>query len=330
MSHIIRALDARRYTKLILGASFTDLPRLEALIRAYVHTGIQCIDISAKPEVVSLAAQILEEEGRLDDVTLMVSFPLDEDPHFRKIQLDRDACIDCSSCLSVCPTEVFSMPEGRLSVAAPQCYGCNRCVPICPTEALSLDPFSVMSGLAEALSHPAVSAVEVHSTYADPALVELLYESMGSVLAGKLVSVCFRPQVIERTQAVDFIQAFASRSELPVLIQVDGKPMSATDDIDASLPALDAASSFAQALNQISKKTYLTVSGGINAHTAELLKLPQYQAIQGVGLGTTARTWVWNLLDDPLQAQEARKKADTLISVFHSQQVSDHKAHNIG
>lgn len=318
ISVVSEALRARRYTKLIVGASFTELAHVEALVRAYCHTGIAMVDVAADLAVVETAARVLAEEGCLDRVGLMVSFPLDADPHFRKIAFDEAACINCEACIPTCPTTVFSMPN-TLAVETPLCYGCGRCLPVCPTDALSLEPFSVMAGLQETLAHPAVSAVEIHSTYADAALVETLYADMGTWLADKLVSVCFRPQQFSVSKSLAFIEAFESKvSVLPVILQVDGQPMSATSDLEASLPALEAARQFAPHLASKSHMA-LTVSGGINAHTAKLLHDPvhdtAYTTIQGVGLGTAARTWIWEVIDTP---QLARETADTLIAPFLS------------
>jgi ferredoxin len=315
-----KALQDGVYTKLIVGASLTALDRVEALIRAYAHSGIQCVDVSATPAVVGVAARVLAEEGVLDRVALMVSFPLDADPHFRKIQLAQADCIDCGVCIPVCPTTVFSMPGESLAVNAPQCYGCNRCVPVCPTQALSLEPYSVMSGLAEALENPVVSAVEIHSTYSDPVMVPEVLDSLQHGLRGKLVSVCFRPQVLSSEQAEQFVSAFqqglSSLTALPLMLQIDGEPMSATDDPEASVSALEAAADW-DSQTSFASSTFLTISGGINAHTASLLSESRYHVIQGVGLGTAARTHVWaELTGATANPQLARQKADAFMAPF--------------
>ena len=56
------------------------------------------------------------------------------------IQHDRDECVDCGSCISVCPKEVFSFdPEYILQIATQKCILCGRCINACPHQALSLN-----------------------------------------------------------------------------------------------------------------------------------------------------------------------------------------------
>lgn len=50
-----------------------------------------------------------------------------------------DACIGCSLCQNVCPTEAFIGAAGHLhQVRTSLCHGCQLCLSHCPTECLSL------------------------------------------------------------------------------------------------------------------------------------------------------------------------------------------------
>ena len=54
------------------------------------------------------------------------------------IQHDREECVDCGSCISVCPKEVFSFNEDwELQVESRKCILCGRCIIACPHQALS-------------------------------------------------------------------------------------------------------------------------------------------------------------------------------------------------
>lgn len=56
------------------------------------------------------------------------------------IQHDREECVDCGACISVCPKEVFSFNEDwELKVNIRRCILCGRCVISCPHQALSLN-----------------------------------------------------------------------------------------------------------------------------------------------------------------------------------------------
>lgn len=307
---MLRQLANQRYVKLIAGASFTDTTTFKTILHYYLKTGICCVDVACDPEIITIAAKEIAKNNLQNTVGLMVSFPLDEDPHFRKIELDTQACIDCGLCEPVCPTQVFSMPNNQLTVEVDKCYGCSRCLPVCPTDALSLDAFSVMSHLENALKHPVVSAVEMHTKFADPAMITPLLKDIGPLLQDKLLSVCLQPQNHPIDQVEDFMMQLQSFSNLPVILQIDGKPMSATLNPDAGLPAVEAATNFYHRTKL--KSLLLTLSGGINQHTANLIKDKPF--IKGVGIGSAAKLSVLPFIET--HSELAQKNADNLIQTF--------------
>jgi ferredoxin len=313
---VFKALEERQFFKLICGGSFSDPERLKQLIAIYAETGgVAAIDVSAAQDVVEAAIEALQ--GQKNPPLLMVSFPLDNDPHFRKIELLEPDCIDCGACIPVCPTQVFSMPTGEsLKLDVPVCYGCGRCLPVCPTSALILDPFSVHPDLAHVLAMPEVGAVEIHTTYADPMMVKTLYDELGPLLKNKLISLCLRPQTLPLEQVMAFIETLKTRTPYPMIIQVDGIPMSGSDAPDASFSALESAKAFSLHLPE---SCYLTISGGINAFTAEYLEDPQYKTIRGVGMGTYARRQVWEQLSNKAEAIQI---AESLVNLFLVRQTS--------
>lgn len=55
------------------------------------------------------------------------------------INWDEDECVECSACISVCPTLVFSLDEDySLLVDQSKCIQCGTCISMCPHNALSL------------------------------------------------------------------------------------------------------------------------------------------------------------------------------------------------
>ena len=57
----------------------------------------------------------------------------------QSIIIDRDECVDCGACISVCPTGVFNFDEEwSLEEHSDKCIHCSICIPSCPHKALSL------------------------------------------------------------------------------------------------------------------------------------------------------------------------------------------------
>jgi ferredoxin len=57
-----------------------------------------------------------------------------------KISLDEKACVGCSLCVDICPTDVFEQPEKeRIPIIKheKECFGCLSCAEICPATAIT-------------------------------------------------------------------------------------------------------------------------------------------------------------------------------------------------
>lgn len=178
------ALAEGRWVKLICGASYQDLPRVQALCLAYTLAGVDCIDMSASEAVVTAAeegvnaAMVLTQEilGRPlpRRPWLMVSVNDQDDLHFRKASFDPARCpTDCPRpCENICPTQAIPSLDKLATLAAggqegvaqqDRCYGCGRCLTVCPLGLIIAKPYQVEA--AEVLFSLAgrVDALEIHT-----------------------------------------------------------------------------------------------------------------------------------------------------------------------
>jgi len=54
-----------------------------------------------------------------------------------RITLDREKCIDCGACVSLCPTDALHFDEDRsVDFSKKRCIGCLLCIDSCPRQAL--------------------------------------------------------------------------------------------------------------------------------------------------------------------------------------------------
>lgn len=57
----------------------------------------------------------------------------------RAVELNRDVCIDCGACLSLCPTGALRLEKDySVELDEDKCILCEVCVPACPVKAIKV------------------------------------------------------------------------------------------------------------------------------------------------------------------------------------------------
>ena len=54
------------------------------------------------------------------------------------VTIDKDNCIGCETCLSICPVGALYMADGKADVKAEDCINCGACISECPVNVISL------------------------------------------------------------------------------------------------------------------------------------------------------------------------------------------------
>ncbi|MFQ6539657.1 MULTISPECIES: NIL domain-containing protein [Aphanothece] len=101
------------------------------ILRAQIapnQSGTMVVELSGDIDELEAAESWLESQG----------LALNRAPG--QIAVDRDRCVDCGICSSVCPSGAlgFTAPAWKLHFEAPRCLVCEQCIPSCPLEAISL------------------------------------------------------------------------------------------------------------------------------------------------------------------------------------------------
>lgn len=227
------SLAAGNWVKFICGASNQDLPLIRNLCLVYTLAGVDCIDLSADPAVVSAAhegvARALELSLLPDEAAarpkplLMVSVNDNEDLHFRKASFDPSKCpSDCPRpCERVCPAwaipPLANLQQASATAAAAvvatatsassegvvteRCYGCGRCIPTCPLGLIQgVSYVANRTAIAHLFQSGRVDAVEIHTQHGQTAAFAELWQQVGqSVLENaQIIAVSF-PDMADAT-----------------------------------------------------------------------------------------------------------------------------------
>ncbi len=64
---------------------------------------------------------------------------IEVNPVKRVVKKDKDLCIDCGACVSLCPVKAISVDEDwTVDVNDEECIGCKLCTYSCPTKAIKV------------------------------------------------------------------------------------------------------------------------------------------------------------------------------------------------
>ena len=289
----IKALERKQFTKLICGASNTNLEQVERLSLIYSLAGINVIDLS--PETYSAAQNGIrraekiflenkKEYSRFLRPVLMLSFNAGQDPHFKKAIIDDSNCINCFKCTEVCPQEALLVEDNKLKFKKDSCYGCGRCVKVCPCGVIILkEKTGCLNINLNELEN--VESIEIHTGTADLDNVKNYLDKILSTLKTvNLISFSVESGRFNTSELIEYTNGLTGFVDNKIIIQIDGNPMGGSNNPSSCLQSIASA----QVLINSKINAYVQVAGGSNQLTKKIIKefIPE---ISGIAYGTFAR-----------------------------------------
>ncbi|MGM9568805.1 MAG: [Fe-Fe] hydrogenase large subunit C-terminal domain-containing protein [Phascolarctobacterium sp.] len=90
--------------------------------------------------------------------------------YYHSVQLNKDKCQGCVSCVKLCPTEAIRVRNGKAEILADRCIDCGACATGCPYHAFSVKT-DTLEGLARYVYNIVLPAPSLYSQF--PANVPL-------------------------------------------------------------------------------------------------------------------------------------------------------------
>ena len=297
-------MEKRACFKLVCGAGNEDAEEVEKLVTIYSLAGCQFFDVCAKPEIVDATKKGIQNSGIEQDRYICVSVGISGDPHITKALINKDLCITCGACKSICPHDAIVYENG-FNVNESRCIGCSKCLNICPQKSISM--YSKIQDYEEVLPEliaKGIDCIEFHAISTDEDDVDKNWAILNNLYNGMLCISLDRSELGDKKLKERVNRLLSSRKPYTTIIQADGVAMSGNDDeYGTTLQAVATAQLFQNAKMPV----YIMMSGGTNIKSTQLTKMcgvyPNCLAV-----GSYAR----KIVKDYLQMKDLLSNPDSL------------------
>lgn len=294
----INSLENGTFSKLICGASNTNEKHIERLSLVYALAGVDIIDISPKTSSFNAAKQGIEKAKELNNSNshiyknfneplIMISLNAGKDEHFRKAKLNKDKCIKCTKCLDICQSKAIKADNKSIILNYDTCYGCGRCLTACNIGAITLSPVEFTE------NNQLAKAVEIHTGSCSVSEIKNFVKNNKTVQSANLLSFSIESNLFSPIEIKKYIKEIIQFTAKKIIIQIDGSPMSATNDEFSGIQSI----TYANILSDFNKQAYIQVAGGTNHLTKKYIDLFNLK-IAGIGYGTFARKIILSYIEE--------------------------------
>ena len=261
--------DAKKCFKLVCGAGNEDIAEVEKLVTIYSKAGCNFFDVCAKPEVVEAAKQGLKNAGITNERYICVSVGIDGDPHITKANINRETCITCGACKTICPHDAIVFNKG-FEINKERCLGCGQCANICPQKAISMESKLIdYKEVLPKLIQKGIDCIEFHAISEDENDVDEKWSQINEMFDGMLCISLDRSELGDKKLRERVQRMISTRNPYSTIIQADGIAMSGNDDeLGTTLQAIATAQLFQNAKLPV----YIMMAGGTNTKSTEFAK----------------------------------------------------------
>ncbi len=287
MQNLKEYLSRNKVFKLICGAGNEDFEQIEKLITVYSEAGACMFDLSANIGSIQAYFNAQNRLGNPENRYFGISVGTDTDEHFRKAKINRDKCLSCGICRTVCLQNAVILKDNSYIIDEPKCIGCMECSKVCLASAI--EPYiknqEFERNIMSILNFCTPDFIELHCSSPDIEEINKKWNFLNDNFEG-ILSICINRNVFSDSELPDLLNNLLScRKPFETIIQADGISMSGrSDELEKSLPSL----MLARFMRDCSLPAYIFISGGVNSRSAELSKKLEID-VDGFALGTYAR-----------------------------------------
>jgi len=289
--------------KLVCGAGNENTEEIEKLVMLYSLAGCNFFDLCAKTEVLIAAKKGLRRAGIKEDRYLCVSVGSESDQHFCKAEIETSKCINCNTCIDLCPQDAINEKH---EVIKTKCIGCKKCIEACPSSCISLVKGYGENREMSSIIQSGLDCIEFHVEGTEKDLFER-WQELNKLFNG-VFSISINRSAVGDNEMVEIVRKLLSiRKPYTTIIQADGIPMSGgKDSYQSTLQAVATADIFKNS----GLEAYIMASGGTNTKTTELAQQCGVE-LDGVAIGSFARKIVKEYIerDDFFENQVAINSA---------------------
>ena len=306
MNKLTNILNNNKCLKLICAAGNENIKEIEKLSYVYSLAGFNMIDVSAKQETINAVKNGLKRAGKENAVLICVSVGMQNDIHLTKAVANRQKCINCSSCITVCPQNAIYMEDEKIQINEKNCIGCSKCKDKCSFDAIITEhKYKTPWEMLLPIISENIDCVEFHCTSSDEDAIIDSFNKIKSLYKGCL-SICLDRSKLGDDKLINLIKKMSENEDF-IMLQADGKPMSGGEDnYKSTLQSV----AFGELIRNSGLNVYLILSGGTNSKTSKLAKECNVD-IDGVALGSFARKIVKDYIgtDDFFENEELQRLA---------------------